>query len=191
MIFQLLRRGRRRQTIDALYGVIVAQARHPAFYRDFGVPDTVDGRFEMIVLHIVLFVRRVRPEPDDIRVLGQRVFDRFCADMDHNLREMGVGDLAVPKRMKGIGEAFYGRAQTYDHALDGNDADAVAATLARNVFAASAPSSARRLAAYVAAVERHLAGQDGPALAAGTLDFPQPIPIFDVGYEAGRSAHGR
>jgi cytochrome b pre-mRNA-processing protein 3 len=177
MIFQLLRRGRRRQTIDALYGAIVAQARHPEFYRDFGVPDTVDGRFEMIVLHIALFVRRVRSEPDDIRTLGQEIFDRFCADMDHSLREMGVGDLAVPKRMKGIGEAFYGRAQTYDRALAGADTEAVAATLSRNVFAASDHPGARRLAAYVTAAERHLAGQGRLALAGGTLDFPAPIPI--------------
>jgi cytochrome b pre-mRNA-processing protein 3 len=181
MIFQLLRRRSRRQTIDALYGAIVAQARHPVFYRDFGVPDTVDGRFEMIVLHLLLFVRRVRSEPDDVRALGQGIFDRFCADMDHNLREMGVGDLAVPKRMKGIGEAFYGRAQSYDRALAGDDAEAVAVTLARNVFAGGNPSDARRLAAYVAGAERHLARQDGPDLAVGALDFPAPIPICGEG----------
>jgi cytochrome b pre-mRNA-processing protein 3 len=188
MIFQLLRGGRRRQTIDALYGAIVAQARHPVFYRDFGVPDTVDGRFEMIVLHIVLFVRRVRSESEDIRALGQEVFDRFCADMDHTLREMGVGDLAVPKRMKGIGEAFYGRAQTYDRALDGDDTEAVAATLARNVFATHEPPGVRQLAAYVAAAERRLAAQDRSGVAAGSLDFPAPIPISGEGRDAVSSA---
>jgi cytochrome b pre-mRNA-processing protein 3 len=181
MIFQLLRGGRRRRTIDALYGAIVAQARHPVFYRDFGVPDTAEGRFEMIVLHVVLFVRRVRSEPDHIRALGQGVFDRFCADMDHNLREMGVGDLAVPKRMQGIGEAFYGRAQTYDRVLAGKEPEALAATLARNVFAVDDLPGARRLAAYVAAAERHLARQEGPGLAAGTLDFLAPIPISGEG----------
>ena len=177
MIFQLLRRGARRQTIDALYGAIVAQARHPAFYRDFAVPDTVEGRFDMIVLHVVLFLRRVRREPADIRALGQRVFDRFCRDMDHNLREMGVGDLAVPKRMRDLGEAFYGRAQTYDGALACNDPAVLAATLARNVFAdMGVPSGAHRLAAYVAAAERRLAAQEGTTLAV-TVDFPDPTPI--------------
>jgi cytochrome b pre-mRNA-processing protein 3 len=176
MIFQLLRRGPRRQTIDALYGAIVAQARHPAFYRDFGVPDTLEGRFDMIVLHIVLFFRRVRREPDHIRALGQAVFDRFCRDMDHNLREMGVGDLAVPKRMRDLGEAFYGRAQTYDGALAREDGTALAASLARNVFGDRAPPGADRLAAYVMAAERRLAAQEGAALATA-LDFPDPIPI--------------
>lgn len=188
MIFQLLRGARRRRTIDALYGAIVAQARHPVFYRDFGVPDTVEGRFEMIVLHIVLLVRRVRSEPAHIRALGQGVFDRFCVDMDHNLREMGVGDLAVPKRMQGIGEAFYGRAQTYDRVLGSDGPEALAATLARNVFAADELSGARRLAAYVAMAERHLARQEGPGLTAGTLDFPAPIPISGDERGAIRSA---
>ena len=184
MIFQLLRGARRRRTIDALYGAIVAQARHPVFYRDFGVPDTVEGRFEMIVLHIVLLVRRVRSEPAHIRALGQGVFDRFCVDMDHNLREMGVGDLAVPRQMKGIGEAFYGRAQTYDRVLAGEELEAIAATLARTIFATDELFGARRLAAYVAAAERHLARQEGQGLAAGTLDFPAPISISGEGRDA-------
>jgi cytochrome b pre-mRNA-processing protein 3 len=189
MIFQLLRRGIRRQTIDTLYGAIVAQARHPAFYRDYCVPDTVEGRFEMIVLHIVLFVRRVRSERDDMKALGQGVFDRFCRDIDHNLREMGVGDLAVPKRMRGVGEAFYGRAQTYDRALAGGEQAALVATLARNVFAvAEEPSGARRLAAYVSAAERGLAAQERAALAAGALDFPDPLHISGATGEPVRSA---
>lgn len=178
MIFQLLRRGSRRHTIAALYGAIVAQARHPVFYRDYGVPDTVEGRFEMIVLHVALLVRRIRHESDDVKSLGQGVFDQFCRDMDHNLREMGVGDLAVPRRMRGFGEAFYGRAQTYDRALDG-DAAEVVATLARNVFAAAdAPPGARRLARYVFETERRLAAQNSAALTAA-LDFPDPMAISD------------
>jgi cytochrome b pre-mRNA-processing protein 3 len=178
MIFQAFRRGPRR-TIDALYGAIVAQARRPAFYRDFAVPDTVEGRFEMIVLHVALFFRRVRNERDDVRALGQGVFDSFCRDLDHSLREMGVGDLAVPKRMRGLGEAFYGRARSYDRALDSDDHAALVATLARNVFAATgaAPAGAHRLAAYVAAAQHHLAAQEGAAFAGAALDFPDPLII--------------
>jgi cytochrome b pre-mRNA-processing protein 3 len=181
MIFQVFRRGPRRRTIDALYGAIVAQARQPAFYRDFGVPDTVEGRFEMIVLHVALFYRRVRTEPGDLRALGQGVFDSFCRDLDHTLREMGVGDLAVPKRMKGLGEAFYGRAQSYDRALAAGDRAALAGALARNVFGTSGepPPGAHRLAAYVAAAERHLAAREGAAFARAALDFPDPIVISD------------
>jgi cytochrome b pre-mRNA-processing protein 3 len=181
MIFQLLRRGPRRRTIDALYGAIVAQARRAAFYREFAVPDSVEGRFEMIVLHLVLFLRRVRDERDDVRALGQEVFDAFCRDLDRNLREMGVGDMAVPKQMRGLGEAFYGRAQTYDRALADADHSALVRALARNVFAAPGEpvEGAHRLAAYVLAAERRLAARDAAALVRAELDFPDPIAISD------------
>src|SRR5512141_2125850 len=116
MIFPLFRRSARPGTISALYGAIVAQARLPGFYRDYAVPDTVDGRFELIVLHLVLVLDRLADDPA-LRVLGQGVFDRFCQDMDHNLREMGVGDLTVPKQMQRMGGAYYGRAQAYREAL--------------------------------------------------------------------------
>jgi cytochrome b pre-mRNA-processing protein 3 len=189
MIFQSLRRDRRRQTIDALYGAIVAQARHPAFYRDFAVPDTVEGRFEMIVLHLVLFLRRARSERDGVGALGQGVFDVFCRDMDHSLREMGVGDLALPRRMKALGEAFYGRARSYDRALAGGDHAALIAALARNVFATEGePAGARRLAAYVAAAQRRLAAHDDARLGAAALDFPDPTTISDGAGEDAREA---
>jgi cytochrome b pre-mRNA-processing protein 3 len=185
MIFRLLRRNRQgqpdlRRTIGSLYGAIVAQARHPAFYRSYGVPDTVDGRFDMIVLHLVLLNRRLRGEAGapaaPLASLGQGVFDRFCQDLDHNLREMGVGDLAVPKRMQDFGMAYYGRAQRYDAALDRHDAAVLAEALARNVFAVAGetPAGARELAAYAVAVENHLAAQKAAVFLAGTLDFPAP-----------------
>ncbi len=105
MVFQLFRSNGRAGTIRALYGVIVAQARLPAFYRAYGVPDTVEGRFDMIVLHVALFFRRVRAD-DEVRALGQLVFDAFCRDMDHNLREMGVSDVRLPRRMRDLGAAY-------------------------------------------------------------------------------------
>ncbi len=85
------------------------KARLPAFYTDFGVPDTVEGRFDMLVLHLVLLLRRLGQETELRRSFGQDLFDAFCRDLDANLREMGVGDLAVPKRMQRFAEAFYGR----------------------------------------------------------------------------------
>src|SRR3954452_11112994 len=97
MILKLFSRSPRSDSIAALYGAIVAQARAPVFYQIYGVPDTVNGRFEMIVLHAVLLLRRLGNEPEPTRELGQAIFDRFCQDMDANLREMGVGDLAVPR----------------------------------------------------------------------------------------------
>src|SRR4051812_27436201 len=102
-----------RGTIEAIYGMIVTQAREPLFYRDLGVPDTVDGRFDVLVLHLWMVLRRLKAIEGGAP-LSQGVFDVFCDDMDANLREMGVGDLKVPKRMQAFGEAFYGRAGAYD-----------------------------------------------------------------------------
>src|SRR6185437_5567060 len=95
-------------TISALYGMIVAQARLPCFYREYAVADTVNGRFDLIVLHLAMVLDRLAQE-SALRDLGQGVFDRFCQDMEHNLREIGIGDLKVPQEMARIGEAFYGR----------------------------------------------------------------------------------
>ena len=130
MIFKLFRRTPR-DTIACLYGTIVAQARLPAFYQIYGVPDTVNGRLEMIMLHTVLFLRRLESEAVPIRALGQGLFDQFCRDMDDSMREMGVGDLAVPRNMRRIGEAFYGRQAAYRVALEAPD-DAMYLPTARN-----------------------------------------------------------
>lgn len=172
-------RQQRARTIRALYGVIVAQARSPSFYSVYLVPDTVEGRFDMIVLHLALALRRMRREPVRLAALGQSVFDLFCTDMDHSLREMGVGDLAVPKQMRRLGEAFYGRALAYHHALDAAPGEELAAALARNVFlsADATPAGAVRLARYVRAAEACLSGQIDAAIAAAVLRFPDPDTI--------------
>src|SRR5262245_30412352 len=115
--------------IDALYGTIVAQARLPAFYAAYGVRDSVEGRFEMLVLHQALVARRIAREPET-RPLGPILFERFCRDLDGNLREMGVGDLTVPKKMRAFAEAYMGRARAYDRALGADDRDACAAAVA-------------------------------------------------------------
>src|SRR5262249_60053581 len=148
MIFQLFRHTRQDQSIASLYGTIVAQARAPAFYQRFGVPDTVNGRLDMILLHVVLLLRRLEPEAA-AGPLGQAVFDLFCQDMDANLREMGVGDLAVPRTMRRIGEAFYGRQAAYITALDSSNSRALVEVLARNVL--DGREGAERLAGYVRA----------------------------------------
>jgi cytochrome b pre-mRNA-processing protein 3 len=169
------RRRRQEQKIDALYGAIVAQARRPAFYVEYGVADTVTGRFDMIVLHLALVLRRLREAPESERPLGQGLFDAFCNDLDGNLREMGVGDLKVPKEMRRFGEAFYGRAAAYDRALAAIDPAELAATLARNVFAQAEHPDAVRLAAYVREAERALAS---PAwMTQGQIPFPDPAAV--------------
>ena len=158
--------------------MIVAQARAPAFYQVYGVPDTVNGRLEMIMLHAVLFLARLEGEAEPVRRLGQDLFDAFCRDMDGSLREMGVGDLAVPRRMRRIAEAFYGRQAAYRAGLAAPDQRPLAAALARNVFAgAPAPDGAARLAAYVRAAVGALAAQDAQAFRRTQVDFPDPARV--------------
>jgi len=182
MIFRLFRRDPMAGTIDALYGAIVAQARRPAFYVAYGAPDTAEGRFDMLILHVALVCRRLGRETGTAeapaRQLSQQVFDMFCDDMDHNLREMGVGDLTVPKKMRRIGEAFYGRLGAYDRALAATDDEELATALARNVLGADASGApARRFAAYMREAARRLDVISFATLTGGELDFPDPDAI--------------
>jgi cytochrome b pre-mRNA-processing protein 3 len=176
MMISLFRRNRQPQTISTLYGMIVAQARLPVFYRDFQVPDTVNGRFDMIVLHLALVLRRLSEGQPVYPEAAQQLFDRFCSDMDGNLREMGIADLKVPKEMRQIGEAFYGRARAYDTALQQPGDGSLAEVLIRNVFDGEQDGAAKamRLVGYIRAVDRLLAGQTPAALAAGEVAFPDP-----------------
>jgi cytochrome b pre-mRNA-processing protein 3 len=168
------RRPSEKSIFTRLYGAIVAQARSPSFYRDYGVPDTVGGRLDMIMLHLVLLLARLKAESAAAAALGQEVFDTFCRDIDDNFREMGVGDLAVPIEMRRVGEAFYGRAAAYERALAAGDDELVAA-LTRNVF--GKPSvGARRLAAYVRETVCVLAAQS--EFTRGKVYFPDPDAIF-------------
>jgi cytochrome b pre-mRNA-processing protein 3 len=189
MIFRLFRRDPQAATITALYGAIVAQARVPAFYLSFGVPDTPEGRFDLLVLHLALVCRRLgRAETEEQaagRALSQAVFDMFCRDMDDNLREMGVGDLTVPKTMRKLGEAFYGRLDVYDRALGSADPAELTAALARNAQGPGAPAAAaERLAAYVRAAAAHLDALPIAAFVAGKVNFPDPAAMSSPVCEA-------
>lgn len=172
------RRARRADTIEALYGAIVAQARHPVFYLEYEVPDTVNGRFEMLLLHVALVVERLASAPEPVRAAGQDVFDRFCQDMDDILRERGVSDVKVPKEMRRVGAAFYGRQAAYREALAREEAEPLLDAVARNVYGgASAPASAGRMAAYIRAAALGLHRQEPDALARGQLAWPAPDDI--------------
>jgi len=180
MIFRLFRRDPQAASIAALYGAIVAQARHPGFYLEYGVPDTPEGRFDMIVLHLALVCRRLgraqRSDQAAARVVSQAVFDMFCRDMDHNLRELGVSDLGVPKKMQKLGEAFYGRLDAYDRALAEAGEDALAAALRRNVLGeGTLGPAAPRMAAYVRAAAERLEVSATADLCAGKVGFPDPV----------------
>src|SRR3954447_18194649 len=178
MILPLFRRSPK-PTIAALYGAIVAQARLPRFYEEYGVPDTVLGRFDMVLLHVVLVLRRLRQGEARDRALAQELFDTFCRDMDHNLREMGISDQGVPTQMRRVGEAFYGRAKVYDAALAENGEGALAEALARNVFAEAAGHrvAAPQLAAYVRQAAAMLEAQSLDDLARGDVWFPEPVTL--------------
>lgn len=159
---------------EAIYARIVAQARSPELYRDLGVPDTVMGRFEMIVLHTFLYLHRLKAADAAARARGQAVFDAMFADLDASLREIGVGDLSVPKKIKAMAQSFYGRTDVYDRALDAGDEEALQRALARNVYGdeASRTSAVAGLAAYVKAAAAQLAVQPTPALVAEGPAFP-------------------
>ncbi|HEY7232173.1 MAG TPA: ubiquinol-cytochrome C chaperone family protein [Pseudolabrys sp.] len=181
MIFSLFRRHIRADTISTLYGTIVAHARLPCFYRDYEIADTVNGRFELLILHLAVILDRLMADPQ-LRDVGQGLFDHFCSDMDHNLREMGVGDLAVPRQMQRVGEAFYGRAQAYRGALALKTQEMLTEALERNVYGngGSSRAAAARLAVYIVAVAAHLRDQPTTSLLAGKLDLPDPASMVGL-----------
>lgn len=164
-----------------LYGAAVAAARNPWFFGPVGVPDTLDGRFDLVGLHAGLLIRRLHEDPDPRGAeAAQAVFDAMFADMDVNLREMGVGDLSVGKRVKRMWEAFHGRARAYGAALDAGDRAALQAALARNVWrsgpdAPSPSGGAPLLAAHAEKVAAALAAQPLADLLRGEVSFP-PTP---------------
>jgi cytochrome b pre-mRNA-processing protein 3 len=162
-------------TIEAIYGMIVTQAREPLFYRNLGVPDTVNGRFDLLLLHLWLVLRRLKPIQSGTD-LCQALFDRFCEDMDGNLREMGVGDLTVPKRMQAFGEAFYGRAAAYDLALTAGK-EALARALCKNILNGEHLDKAGRLAAYAEQAIAVLTTTDDAALLGASWRFPTPSEV--------------
>jgi len=175
MILRPFLRSAQRRNIRALYGAIVAQARSKAFYSDYGVPDTVDGRFDLIVLHLVLLITRLRDEGEAGQKLGQQLFDVFCHDLDDNLREMGIGDLAVPKQMLRFGEAFYGRQAAYIAALKASDERDFEEALARNIFQMpDIDQRVVRLARYARAALSVLDAQQEDNLLSGKINFPKP-----------------
>lgn len=169
MTLSLFRKSTATEPVYSLYAAIVAQSRQKRFYADWGVPDTVTGRFDMISLHLALLFRRLRGETGPARDFSQAVFDLFFKDMDRSLREMGAGDLAVPKKIQKMGSMFYGLLASLDAALTAGDAAAVEAVLARNVYGAPGIPGAAALAGYLLAESGRLAAQPASRILAGDL----------------------
>ncbi len=174
--FGLARRGRHERAGFRLYTAAVAAAREPFLYRSLGVADTLDGRFDLVCLHAFLLVRRLQREAEPGPALAQAVFDAMFSDMDVSLREMGVGDLSVGRRVRAMWEAFHGRAHAYEAALAAGDAAALEAALLRNVWRGAAPPAGcpAALGRLMAAQAACLDGQEFATLAAGKAVFLTP-----------------
>ena len=177
-VIGLLRRGRYERTGYELYGEAVRAARAPYFYAVLGVPDTVDGRFDMVGLQVFLLLRRLRALAAPGPAVAQAVFDAMFHDMDVSLREMGVGDLSVGRKVRAMWEALHGRSAAYQAALADADPAALEAALLRNVWrGAPAGAAPAALAELVRAQDAHLAAQALGALAAGQVTFLPPPPV--------------
>lgn len=172
MILSLFRRDPRRALMATLYARVAEASRAPGLYAALGTPDTIEGRFESLCLHAMLLLRALRSKPGEAADVSRDFADALFRDLDAVLREMGVGDTRVPKRMKTLAEAFYGRAQAYDGPLDRGDEAALALVLGRNVQGGDAPAPG--LARYALAADRSLREQDLSAILDSGPRFPAP-----------------
>jgi len=176
VIFNFFRKDPRRTVIALLFERIATASRDPGLYGDLGIPDTLEGRFEALSLHMVLALRALRGLPSPADEVGRDLTDAFFRDLDASLREMGVGDTAVPKRMKKLGEAFYGRARVYDAALNATDEGELAVALGRNVMGLEpgAEAPARPLARYALAADRAFKASSLDTILEHGFTFPRP-----------------
>ncbi len=161
--------------VKAAYDAIVSAAREPALYREYGVPDTFDGRFESLVLHMHLVLRRLKGGPQSASRFAQNLFDTMFDAMDVDLREMGAGDMGVGKRVKDMARAFYGRAAAYDAALDDPER-ALPQALERNLLATTEvdPETVKQLTRYVREQIEHLQGLSVETIMSADLSFQEP-----------------
>lgn len=144
---------------DALYAVAVEQARQPAFYTALGVADRIDARFELYTLHVLILFLRLKQDGERGEVAAQKLFDTYISSLDNTLRELGVGDVSVGKKMRKLGESLYGRMNAYEGPLRAEDVDALAASLAKNIYESADAETGRALAGYAVASRQNLTAQ--------------------------------
>ena len=176
MLSWLKKRNEVKRSAASLYEAIVAQSRLPAFYTESGVPDTVEGRFEVVVLHMFLVLDRLKEQAAECEPLIYQLGDTFMDELDGAMREMGIGDMSVPKKMRLAAAGFLGRLEAYHEALRQPGEDVVAGALIRNVYGgdqSSAPK-ASALAGYVARSAALLRDQPLADLRQGRLRFSSP-----------------
>lgn len=169
MILNLFRKDPTAEAVTVVYRAIVAQSRQPLFYAEWGVPDTVTGRFDMICLHMALLFARLRGEGTKGTEFSQAVFDYFFKDMDRSLREMGVTDLGVPKRVQKMSTLFFGLMTNLNEAMTRGDRAATIAVIRRNLFDNSETTNAERIADYLFAQAAVLAAQPPEGIMRGEM----------------------
>lgn len=179
-LFRRASRNRNREIVDMTYASVVSAARNPVFYAQWGFPDTPLGRYESIGLHLILFLRRTRNEPGAAGDLSRDILDEFFKDVDHSIRELGVGDQSVPKRIKKLARMFYGRMEHYWKALDERDAKALGDAVARNVVPDAPDSIDRRaIADYMLRAADMLDRTAASELLTGAVRFPEPAAALE------------
>lgn len=177
MLFGYFRQKKHNRIIvERQYAALTATARTPVFYAEFGVPDTVVGRFEMLSLVLILYFRRMRQSARGGQEIAQEIIDAFFEDVDHSIRELGIGDQGVPKRMKKLAGMFFGRLEAYAAALDKDDAGLLASALRRNIYPETgddAPDMAG-LAEWMMDAERRLRALDEEVVETGNVRLDTP-----------------
>jgi len=178
MIMSLFRRNKKNdneKVVSRIYSTIIEAGRQPLLYSSWGVPDTPIGRYEAISLHMILFLHRTRSATPAVQELAQDVLDEFFLELDHSIRELGVGDAGVPKRMKKLGKMFYGRMRPYWTALDAHKGDALADAVMRNIAPENHESlNSDALATYMMAGAAQLENVSDEMLLRGEINFPAP-----------------
>ena len=159
--------------VDALYEAIVAAARQPFFYSEFGVADTPLGRFEVLSAHMALILRVSRKADQRVKDTVQVLNEEFFKDVDHSLRELGIGDAGVPRRMKKLISMFYGRVDAYVSALDSSDQPALMAALERNMTPDGKLRDAKGFAEYLTGAAKRIESQIPEEFLKGKLNFTQ------------------
>lgn len=181
MIFGLFGKKKHNQVIvDRQYSALTAAARNPVFFIDYGMPDTVMGRYEMLSIIMILFFRRTARSGASGNELAQEIVDMFFQDLDHSIRELGIGDQGVPKRMKKLAGMFYGRLEAYAKAMDVSDTQELAASLARNIHPGVEPApDMSALAGWMMTAEQGLATIPEDDIARGGAVIPQPVRVSE------------
>lgn len=177
MLFGYFRQKKHnRLIVERQYAALTATARTPVFYADLGVPDTVMGRFEMLSLVLILYFRRTRQSARGGQEIAQEIIDAFFEDVDHSIRELGIGDQGVPKRMKKLAGMFFGRLESYAAALDKDDGDLLASALRRNIYPQMGDDAPNMvgLAEWMMDAERKLRALEEEVVVTGTVRLDTP-----------------